>query len=472
MVKTRISALIILIVAVALGYFVYSTEQITTQTTSTGTSTPPLVTTSESSFKFKLGLDLKGGTELIYKADLSNLVSQSPEESMTALRGVIENRVNALGVSEPIVQTETSLSGDHRLVIDLPGVTDIKEAVASIGQTPVLEFKTERPAGAEKDAILAAYKKAQEEATQGKPITMSPLLSQDPNYVNTALTGQYLKNATLDFGSQTSISPAVAIEFNSDGAKLFAKMTAENVGKTIAIYLDGQPISTPVVREAITDGRAQISGNFTIKDAQTLVGRLNSGALPVPIELVSTQTVGASLGADVLNKNVTAGIIGFIVIAIFLILWYRLPGVFAVVALAIYVVLMLTLFKLVGVVMSAAGIAGFILSMGMAIDANILIFERTKEELKMGKSIETAVREGFARAWNSIRDSNVSSMITAVILFWLGTSLVKGFALTFGIGVLASMFTAITVTRIFLMTLNFKDSKFSRFLVSNGFHIS
>lgn len=472
MVKTRISALVILIVAVALGYFVYSTEQVTTKTTSTGTSTPAVVTQTESSFKFKLGLDLKGGTELIYKADLSNLVTQSADESMTALRGVIEARVNQLGVSEPIVQTETSITGDHRLIVDLPGVTDIKQAVAIIGEVPVLAFKTERPAGAEKDAILAAYKKAQDEVAAGKPVTMGPLLSQDPNYVDTALTGQYLKSASLDFGSQTSISPAVAIEFNSDGAKMFAKMTADNVNKTIAIYLDGQAISTPVVREAITDGRAQISGNFSIKEAQTLVGRLNSGALPVPIELVSTQTVGASLGADVLKKDVNAGILGFIIIAIFLILWYRLPGLIAVVALAIYVILMLALFKLIGVVMSAAGIAGFILSMGMAIDANILIFERTKEELKLGKSIETAVREGFARAWNSIRDSNVSSMITAVILFWLGTSVVKGFALTFGVGVLASMFTAITVTRIFLMTLNFKDSKFSRFLVSNGFHIS
>ncbi len=472
MVKTRISALIILILAGALGYFVYSTELVTTKSTSTGTSTPAAVTTTESSFKFKLGLDLKGGTELIYKADLSHLVTQSPDDSMTALRGVIENRVNALGVSEPVVQTETSLTGDHRLIVDLPGVTDIKQAVAIIGQTPVLEFKTERPAGPEKEAILAAYKKAQADAAAGKPVTPSPLLKEDPNYVDTALTGQYLKNATLDFGSQTSISPAVAIEFNGDGAKMFAKMTSDNVNKTIAIYLDGQPISTPVVREAITDGRAQISGNFSIKEAQTLVGRLNSGALPVPIELVSTQTVGASLGQNVLNNDVKAGIIGFIVIAIFLILWYRLPGILAVLALAIYVILMLSIFKLIGVVMSAAGIAGFILSIGMAIDANILIFERTKEELKMGKSIETSVREGFARAWNSIRDSNVSSMITAIILFAMGTSLVKGFALTFGIGVLASMFTAITVTRIFLMTLNFKDSKFSRFLVSNGFHVS
>lgn len=472
MAKTRITALVILIIAAALGYFVYTTEQVTTKSTSTGTSTPPVVTSTESSFKFKLGLDLKGGTELIYKADLSRLVSQSPEDSMAALRGVIENRVNALGVSEPVVQTETSIGGDHRLIVDLPGVTDIKQAVDIIGLTPVLEFKTERPAGAEKDAILAAYKKAQEDSVAGKPVTMSPLLQQDPNYVNTALTGQYLKGSTLDFGNSTSLSPAVSIEFNGDGAKMFAKMTQENIGKTIAIYLDGQPISTPVVREAITDGRAQISGNFTIKEAQILVGRLNSGALPVPIELVSTQTVGASLGQDVLNKDVNAGIIGFIVIALFLILWYRLPGVLAVIALAIYVVLMLSLFKLIGVVMSAAGIAGFILSIGMAIDANILIFERTKEELKAGKTIETAVREGFARAWFSIRDSNVSSMITAIILFWMGTSVVKGFALTFGVGVLASMFTAITVTRIFLMTLRFKDSKFSRFLVSNGFHFS
>jgi len=472
MAKTRISALIILLFATALGYFVYSTEQVTTVSTSTGTSTPAVVTQTESSFKLKLGLDLRGGTELVYDADLSNLVSQSPAESMDALRDVIEKRVNALGVSESIVQTETSISGDYRLVVALPGVTDIDEAIAIIGETPVLEFKTERPDGAEKDAIIAAYAKAQTEFNAGQPITPDSLLEQDPYYINTSLTGQYLQSSRLDFGSQVSLSPAVSIEFDGEGTKLFAEITKANIGKQVAIYLDGVSISEPVVREAILDGRAQISGNFTIKEAQTLVGRLNSGALPVPIELVSTQTVGASLGADILNKDIRAGIIGFILISIFLILWYRLPGVFAVIALIVYVILMLALFKLFGVVMSAAGIAGFILSMGMAIDANILIFERTKEELNAGKGIEEAIREGFARAWYSIRDSNVSSMITAIILFWMGTSLVKGFALTFGIGVLASMLTAITVTRIFLMTISLRDSKFARFLVSNGFHIS
>lgn len=469
MLKTRILAAICIVVGVLLGYFVYATEKPAEAPDATATTTPQ--TAQPSVFKFKLGLDLQGGTELIYKADLTKLVSQSAADSMDALRDVIEKRVNALGVSEPVVQTETSITGDHRLVVDLPGVTDIDQAVAIIGQTPVLEFKVERPAGAEKDAILAAYKKAQEEVAAGKPVTENPLLLQDPNYINSELTGQYLKAASLDF-NQNSISPVVSLEFTAEGAKLFAKLTQENIGKTIAIYLDGAPISTPVVREAITDGRAQISGDFSIQDAKTLVGRLNSGALPVPIELVSTQTVGATLGADVLNKNVRAGVIGFIIIALFLVFWYRLPGLLAVCALAIYVVLMLALFKVMGVVMTAAGIAGFILSMGMAIDANILIFERTKEELKAGKTIETAVREGFARAWYSIRDSNVSSMITAVILFWMGTSLIKGFALTFGIGVLVSMLTAITVTRLFLNSLRLKDTKFSRFLVSNGFHIS
>ena len=262
----------------------------------------------------------------------------------------------------------------------------------------------------------------------------------------------------------------MGLQFNKNGGDLFAKITKENVDKTVAIYLDNSPISTPVVREEITNGKAEISGNFNPKEAKTLVGRLNSGALPVPIELIGTQSIGAPLGEKALAGGVKAGVIGLLLVALFLVIWYRLPGVIAVVALAIYVVIMLAIFKLIPITLTAAGIAGFILSVGMAVDANILVAERTKEELRRGREVSDAIREGFARAWFSIRDSNISSIITGVILFWFGTSLVQGFALTFVLGVLISMFSAITVTRTFLFSLGVtKKNPLVSFLFSSGF---
>jgi len=255
---------------------------------------------------------------------------------------------------------------------------------------------------------------------------------------------------------------------------LFAKITTENKGKVLAIFLDGQIISSPVINDAITDGKAIISGNFTADEAKSLVRDLNYGALPVPIELISTQTIGASLGEDAKTNGVKAGVVGMSLVTAFLILWYRLPGLVASISLLAYVILSLAAFKVMSVTFTAAGIAGFILSIGMAVDANVLIFERLKEELKKGKSVHDSLHEGFSRAWLSIRDSNISSIITSIILFWLGTSAIKGFALTLGIGVLISMFTAITVSRTFLFAIApNKDksvSKRVRFLFSNGLH--
>ncbi len=237
----------------------------------------------------------------------------------------------------------------------------------------------------------------------------------------------------------------------------------------MAIYLDGSPISTPVVREEIPNGQAVISGSFTPTEAKQLVGRLNSGALPVPISLLSKQTIGGSLGSNAVNAGVKAGMVGFLVIALFLILWYRLPGLIAVLSLCIYIVVILALFKLIPVTLTAAGIAGFIISLGLAVDANVLIFERVKEELRAGRTISDSVSAGFSRAWFSIRDSNTSSIITAIILFWFGTSLIKGFALTLGMGVLVSMLSAITITKIFLSAVDFiGESKVARFLFSSG----
>jgi len=252
---------------------------------------------------------------------------------------------------------------------------------------------------------------------------------------------------------------------------LFEKITEENVGKTVAIYLDNEPISVPVVNEAIKGGQAQISGSFTPMEAKELVGRLNSGALPVPIELISTETIGPSLGAEATTAGVKAVIIGFLAIAIFLIFWYRFPGLIAVFALSIYVVAMLSIFKLVPVTLTAAGIAGFIISIGIAVDANVLIFERIKEELKgADDSVGESIHNGFKRAWLSVRDSNISSIISAIILYSFGTTLIKGFALVFLIGVIVSLISAISVTRIFLYSFNFKKkNKFTDFMFGSGF---
>ncbi len=408
-------------------------------------------------FPFRLGLDLSGGSHLIYKADVSQLESSQVSPSMEALRDVIERRVNLFGVSEPVVQVQHGgfvSGGDEKLIVDLPGVTDVEKATAMIGQTPLLQFKTE------------ASKDTPNEIKVGKDGKAT--LDIGDQFVNTELTGRYLKKATLEFDSNTR-EPKVGLQFDDTGTKLFAEITKANVGKQVAIYLDGSPISAPVVREEITGGQASISGNFTPTEAKILVGRLNSGALPVPISLLSKQTIGATLGDKAMNAGVKATIFGFLLVALFLILWYRLPGLVATISLSIFVSIMLALFKLIPVTLTAAGIAGFIISMGVAVDANVLIFERIKEELRAGRTIADAVHSGFARAWLSIRDSNISNIITAIILFWFGTSLIKGFALTLGMGVLVSMFSAITVTRIFLGAINFVgEGKVARFLFSSG----
>ena len=389
---------------------------------------------------FRLGLDLQGGTHLVYRADVS-AVKEDVSEAMAGLRDIIERRVNLFGVTEPVVQVEHQ-GKEQRLIVELAGVKDINEAIQMIGETPYLEFRTERPEK-EREEILAAQKNNER-------------LTEDPYFAPTQLTGRYLKKAALDF-DQTTFEPVVLLEFNQEGSEIFAQLTKENIGKRLAIYLDGAAISAPVVQEEIPNGRAQITGRFTPDEAKTLVRRLNSGALPVPIKLISQQSIGASLGEKALHKGIRAGIYGILAVALFLIIRYRLAGFLAVLALGIYIVLVLALFKIIPVTLTAAGIAGFILSVGMAVDANILIFERFKEERRSGKSLETSLREGFRRAWSSIRDSNISTLITCIILYWFGTSIIRGFALTLGIGVLVSMFSAIVVTRTFLLALGIRE---------------
>jgi len=405
-------------------------------------------------FPFRFGLDLVGGTELIYRADTTNV--ENVPDAMASLKEVIERRVNIFGVSEPLVQTETAglISGskDERLLVELPGVTDIKLAVELIGKTPILEFRLTRE---------------NEQAT----LEANPNASIDELFAQTGLSGRYLSKARVEF-DPTNGTPLVGLEFNKEGGELFAKITREHKNEILAIVLDGKVISAPVIIDEISDGKAQITGSFTPVEAKELVRNLNYGALPIPIELVTSKTIGATLGEQALVAGVRAGVIGFVILIIFMILWYRLPGVIAGLALVLYAIFSLALFKLIPVTLTAAGLAGFILSIGMAVDANILIFERTKEELRKGKDIYEAIREGFVRAWLSIRDSNISSIITAFILFWLGTSAIKGFALTLGIGVLVSMFTAITVSRTFLLAITFGQmTPLKKFLFSNGIHI-
>lgn len=452
--KFKISTVIILILALGVIYFIYGSEP---ELKIDQLSAP----SSFSRFSFKSGLDLAGGTQLLYRADLSGVKVDNTKTSMESLRDVIERRINIFGVSETNVQVQQGNflnKEEHRLIIDLPGITDIDQAVKMIGQTPLLEFKTEDP--------NFNPDKAQE-VTVGEDGNL--ILDVGDLFIDTELTGKYLKKAQLEFDQLTG-KPIVSISFDKEGADLFQQITKENVGKMVAIYLDGSPMSTPVVNEEIKGGEAQITGDFTAEEAKKLVGRLNSGALPVPIELLSTQIIGPSLGEKAIQTGINAGLIGFLIIALFFITWYRLPGLVAVVALVIYITIMLALFKLVPVTLTAAGIAGFIISIGIAVDANILIFERVKEELRNGRTIIDSVKIGFERAWLSIRDSNLSSIISAVILFWFSTSLIKGFALTFGIGVLVSMFSAITISRVFLLALDTrKENKLLRSLFSSGF---
>lgn len=374
---------------------------------------------------FRLGLDLVGGTHLVYEADLSAVAGQDKASSMEGIRDVIERRVNLFGVQEPVVQ----VTGENRLSIELAGIRDINEAIKLIGKTPFLEFRELRG-----------------ELKEG----------EEPDFIPSGLSGKHLKTAQLAFDPNTGV-PQVDLEFNDEGAQLFLEITRRNVGKFLAIYLDGQPISVPRVNEEISGGKAVISGQFTIPEARELALRLKAGALPVPIHLVSQESIGASLGKESLDKSLKAGLVGLALVAGYMFIFYRLPGLISVLSLIIYSILVLSLYKLIPVTLTLAGVAGIILSLGMAVDANILIFSRIREELKSGKNLLPALDSGFHRAWLAIRDSQVTTLISAVILYMFSTSLVKGFALTLGLGTLISIFTAITVTK-FMMSLFLRES--------------
>jgi len=489
-----------------------------------------------------LGLDLQGGTHLVYQADMSQIPTSEKTSALEGVRDVIERRVNAFGVSEPVVQT----SNNYRLIVELAGVQDVNQAIQMIGETPLLEFKIEPTVqdqgpisdeelsqeeldakakaediikqlqqGASFDELAKQYsedpgskenggnlswqkrgvfvtefEKAIFDDLKVGEITSEPVKTQfgyhiikkvdergegedqevlsshiliaaqstvpmasNVDWENTALSGKQLTRSDVQFDQTTGV-PSVGLEFNDEGKDLFKQLTEQNVGKRIAIFLDGQVISAPVVNEAIPDGKAIITGDFNLAEAKLLAQRLNAGALPVPINLISQQTVGATLGNIYMQKSLLAGLIGLIAVAFFMIVYYRLPGLLSVVALVIYTLVALAIFEILPVTLTLAGIAGFILSVGMAVDANVLIFERLKEELILGKPLSFAIEEGFRRAWLSIRDSNFSSIITCIVLTWFGTSMIQGFAITLAIGILVSMFSAIIVTRTFLRLLS------------------
>lgn len=551
---------------------------------------------------FMLGLDLQGGTQLVYEADVSAITERERSSALEGVRDIIERRVDATGVSEPMIQVNRTIAGDYRIIAELAGIKDVNEAIRIIGETPILEFKEQDDEfiedemdkiieESEKEA-LALVSLAMEEVLTGKsllevyenfqdkaelnenywiselenPILVNeikdleideilkdPILNNgnfsivllsdkrmkdldlgieaqegleissdieeylissldfpidyimpeiDPQagWKNTELTGQHLRRSVLQFNPNDG-RPEVVLEFNSEGRELFAEITKRNIGRPVAIFLDDYPISIPNVHEEIPDGRAVISGQFDLQEARLLVQRLNTGALPVPIELIGQQTVGASLGERSVNNSLTAALFGFLFVALFMLAYYRLPGLVAIVSLSIYVLAVLTIFKALPILLALlfililiilfsvvfnelkifdglvslalffvitaflifyaynpvtltlAGITGFILSIGMAVDANILIFERMKEELRSGKSLNNAIDEGFKRAWPSIRDGNITTILVCFALMTFGTGLVKGFGATLFIGVSISMFSSIVITRILLKSV-------------------
>ncbi|MDO9399150.1 MAG: protein translocase subunit SecD [bacterium] len=505
---------------------------------------------------FRLGLDLLGGTQLVYQADVSAVPSADRNNAVEGVRDVIERRVNVFGVSEPNVQLNKTSGGDFRILVELAGIKDIKEAIKMIGETPLLEFKEQSSgirqmtkeekvqldsfnklaeqraekmlgkiiSGGDFNALAKqfsedektkdnggdlgwinsqnnsqifelakkvplgktttdlavsgsgyeiikvvgqrnkkdAFGKQEEKDEKGNKIieyqvkyiliktkTAEDIIGKQSEWKNTELTGKNLSKAVIQFDPNDG-TPGVSLEFDAEGAKMFENITGRNVTKPVAIFLDGYPISMPTVNEKISGGKAVVTGKFDIQEAKLLAQRLNAGALPVPISLVSQQTVGPSLGQKSIADSLHAGIIGFIIIAIFMIVIYRLPGLLSVFALMVYGVLVLAVFKLWPVTLTLSGMAGFIISIGMAVDANILIFSRMKEEIESGKPLSKSLDEGFKRAWTSIRDSNISTLITCLILIGFTSSVVKGFAITLALGVIISMFTAIFITRNFL----------------------
>jgi len=389
-------------------------------------------------FKTQLGLDLKGGSHLVFETDTSKVTAADLEDALTSARDIIERRVNMFGVSEPVVRTVQS--GDiYRIEVDLPGVTDVAQASSLIGQTAQLHFKEKG-------------EQTEEEATQSAGLAFLDLKKE------TGLTGKDVTKASVVFDQQTG-QPQVQLNFTSEGNKKFAEITKRNIGEPVGIYLDEMLISAPTVQQEIRDGNAVISGNFRVEDAKQLATAINSGALPLPIKLVEQRSVGPSLGAVEVQRSVIAGAVGLAMVLGFMIAYYGRLGIIASIGLIIYGLITFAIFRAIPIVLTLPGVAGFLLSIGMAVDSNILIFERIKEEQRKGKSFESAIRIGFGRAIDAIKDANVTTLLVAFILFnplnWEFLpqfGLVRGFALTLAIGVATSLFTGVVITNRLIKT--------------------
>ena len=397
-----------------------------------------------------LGLDLQGGTRLVFEGQETEKIKVS-EDAMSGVVAVIRNRIDALGVTEPTIQRK----GKDQVIVELPGIKDPERAIKLIGDTALLEFvEAEWSPG---DSRTVSSEKLKEfYGPEARLDMVKDKESERPIILKkSVLTGADLKGAWP--GLDQYGNPVVDIEFNSQGAQIFSEVTSRSVGKPIAILLDKKVISAPNVREPIPSGKAQISGNFSAEEVQDLVIKLKAGSLPVPVKLIETRVVGPSLGKDSIDRSKVAGVIGFAIIIAFMVMYYRLPGFLADITLTIYVPLTLAGLVLIRATLTLPGIAGFLLSIGMAVDANILIFERLKEELRLGKTVKASFDAAFQRAFAAILDSNVTTVIAAVMLFFVGTGTIKGFAVTLTVGILASMFTALTLTRMMMDML--VDSK-------------
>ena len=414
---------------------------------------------------FLFGLDLQGGAYLLYEAELEDISSSEREERMSGIRDLLEKRINLYGVGESTIQVR----GD-RISVEIPGAHDLDEAIDMIGETPFLDFRElseemERVQQEKWDEIENYFGKTAMEITfedlmelQDGAVENWEIVLESP-YKETGLTGAHLDSARVII-NQITQEPVIGLSFNKEGAALFAEITERNIGRPLATFLDDRILQEATVQEKISGGEAQISGGFSVEEAYKVARDLRVGALPVPINLISQQSIGPSLGEDSLNTSIMAGIFGFALVASFMIIFYRFLGVFAVLSLGIYALFVIFLFKAIPVTLTLSGIAGFLLSVGMAIDANILIISRIREELRDGKSLKKSIEEGYKNAWSSIRDGNLTTLIVAIILFFITTSFVRGFAVTLILGILVSLLCSMIIKRGLLIL--FEDAKISK----------
>jgi preprotein translocase subunit SecD len=408
---------------------------------------------------FNLGLDLEGGAYLLYQADLEDIPGGEKNERMEGLRDLIEKRVNLYGISESSVRIR-----EERLEVEIPGEHNLEDAIEVIGETPFLDFReSSEELFEEKDKkwkeIEEYFGKKREEIALQDIFSLEEgeiegwEVITEPHYQPTGLTGRHLESARVVI-NQVSQKPLITLEFNEEGAALFEEITARNIGRPVATFIDDEMVQEATVQEKITGGKAQITGDFSAEEAYQTARDLQIGALPVPISLISQQSIGPELGAKMLEFAIKAGLVGAVLVAVFMILFYRLAGLVSVLSLFVYSLLLISLFKVIVVTLTLSGIAGFILSIGMAIDANVLVLSRMREELKKGRGVAESIEEGYLKAWSSIRDGNITTLIVAFVIFFITTSFVRGFAVVLIMGIIVSIFSVMVINRILLRILS------------------